>query len=115
MVVLKHGQMEELTTRSDTNALFIVLVLLVLLGSLPTTRCLESLDFGLDSSFAFIVGQSWFLVLECFCFPVLRLFGRLERGVLPNSSIRIGINFFDVLGSNTICKIRGKLLLESDE
>lgn len=108
--------MEELTTRSGTNALLIILVrILVLLGSLPTTRYLESLDFNLNGSFAFLVGQSLFLVLETFCFPIFCLLGRLERRVLPNSSVRISVNFLDVLGSNTICEIRGKLLLESNE
>lgn len=57
--------MEGRATKSGTNPLLVVLfVLILILGSLRTTRHLESLDFGLNSSFALFVTQSWFLVLE---------------------------------------------------
>ena len=53
------------------------------------------------------------LVFEGLGFPVLRFLGRLEGGVLTDSSMGVRVDFFDIFRTNTIRKIRRELLLKA--
>jgi hypothetical protein len=80
--------------------------------SLATSR-LEFLNFGSNSLAALSKRESLDLVLETFSFPILCLLCWFEGWVLPDCSMCIRIDLFNILRPNPISQVRCKLLLES--
>lgn len=89
----------------------LLLFLLFLLSSLNAS--LESSNLLLDLGPALLESQSVCLILQTLGLPVLCLLSGLEGGVFPDSSVRIGVNLLNILGTNAIRKVCRELLLES--
>ena len=86
--------------REDTKHLIFILVLHDRIST-----GLEGLNSCLNVGSALLEGEAGCLELEGLCLPVLRLFCRLEGGIFTDSSVGIGIDFFHVLGANTVGKV----------
>lgn len=98
--------------RVSNHSLVVVLfVLFVFFHS--AARSLECVDLYLDSSLALSKSTTVDLVLQGLRLPVLRLFCGLERRVLPDGSIGVGVNLLNVLRSDTVSEICRELLLEA--
>ena len=77
-----------------------LLVVLVHVSSIPTS--LEGSNLLLNILLALLIGESVNLILEPFCLPVLILVGGLELRVFTDGSVRVGVDFLNVLGTNAI-------------
>lgn len=96
-------------SESEREDLLLVLVLLFR----PATARLESLDLRGNPLLALRMGEPLAAVLVALRFPVLVLLSRLERRVLSNGCVSIGENLLNVLGADTVRKVRRELLLEA--
>lgn len=93
------------------SVVYTYLFVVVLLSS--STTGLELLDLDGDVGLALGVGELLGGVLKSLSFPVGGLFCGLECGVFTNGGVGVGVDFLNIIGTNTICEVGGELLLES--
>jgi hypothetical protein len=86
-----------------------ILLVLVHLGS-----SLECLDFLFNVSLPLLASESWSSVFFGLGLPVFRLLCWFERRVFADSGVCIRVDLLNVFRANTVRKVGGELLLESE-